>query len=65
MLPDQDRDVTLPLQVRVDGTVLSVFSTISVFGAPNNITVDEVAIEAFYPSDGVTRIWFENRFGQG
>lgn len=57
------RDVTLPLQVLADSdTVVSMFSTISVFGAPNDITVEEVAIEAFYPADEVTRVWFEDRF---
>ncbi len=56
-------DVTLSLQVRVDDAVLSVFSAISISGAPNDITVDELAIEAFHPSDEITAVWFESRFG--
>jgi transcriptional regulator with XRE-family HTH domain len=51
-------DVTLPLRVRVDDGVLSLFSTISVFGAPNDVTLDELAVEAFYPADEHTADWF-------
>ena len=33
---------------------LSFFSTTTVFGTPLDVTVAELAIEAFYPADGAT-----------
>jgi transcriptional regulator with XRE-family HTH domain len=37
-----------------DGTPLSFFSTITVFGTPLDVTVAELGIEAFYPADAAT-----------
>jgi hypothetical protein len=34
--------------------VLSFFSTTTVFGTPVDITLAEIAIEAFYPADKAT-----------
>jgi hypothetical protein len=34
---------------------LSFFSTTTVFGAPLDVTVAELAIESFYPTDDATR----------
>jgi hypothetical protein len=33
---------------------LSLFSTTTVFGAPRDVTVSELAIETFYPADTAT-----------
>lgn len=38
-----------------DGPVLTFFTTTTVFGTPRDVTVAELAIEAFYPADEVTR----------
>ncbi len=38
--------------------VLSFFSTIATFGTPADITLDELAIEAFFPADDTTRAAF-------
>ncbi|MCE0540384.1 helix-turn-helix transcriptional regulator [Kineosporia rhizophila] len=46
--------VLIPLRYRVDGTELSLLSTTTVFGTPTEITVSELAIEAFYPADAAT-----------
>lgn len=46
-----DPGVVLPMQFRFRGEVLEMFSTIAVFGAPLDVTLDDIAIEAFYPSD--------------
>jgi transcriptional regulator with XRE-family HTH domain len=43
--------VALPLQIRTDIGVLSFISTITVFGAVHDITLEELAIESFYPAD--------------
>jgi transcriptional regulator with XRE-family HTH domain len=47
--------VVLPMQVRTDdGVVLSFFSTMTVFGAPLDVTVSELALESFFPADEPT-----------
>lgn len=47
--------VLLPLQLRqADGRVLSFFSTLTVFGSPLDITLSELAVEAFFPADDAT-----------
>jgi transcriptional regulator with XRE-family HTH domain len=47
-------EIALPLQIRTDLGVLSFISTITVFGAVHDITLDELAIESFYPADDTT-----------
>jgi transcriptional regulator with XRE-family HTH domain len=46
--------VVIPLQLRTPAGVLSFFSTTTVFGTPVDITLSELAIEAFFPADGAT-----------
>lgn len=46
--------VVVPLQLRTDAGVLSFFSTTTVFGTPVDITLSELAVEAFYPADSAT-----------
>jgi transcriptional regulator with XRE-family HTH domain len=48
------RAILVPLRVRVRGTVLSLFSTTTVFGTPRDVTLSELAIESFYPADAPT-----------
>lgn len=48
----------LPLELDIDGLQLSLFSVISTFGTPQDITTDELRIEAFYPTDEHTRQFF-------
>ena len=47
-------DIVVPLRYRVDGRELSLFSMTAVVGTPLDITVEELAIEAFYPADEPT-----------
>ena len=44
--------------LRVDGRELRLFSTITTFGTPMDITVDEIAIESYYPADAESAAWF-------
>jgi hypothetical protein len=44
----------VPLRLRTDDGVLSLLSATTVFGAPLDVTLDELAIEAFYPADAAT-----------
>jgi transcriptional regulator with XRE-family HTH domain len=46
--------VALPLVYRHAGRELTFVSTLAVFGAPRDVTVAELAIEAFYPADNET-----------
>ena len=47
--------VVLPVQFRhPDGSVLSFFTTMTVFGAPLDITLAELAVESFFPADEFT-----------
>jgi transcriptional regulator with XRE-family HTH domain len=53
--PAPSSEVMVGLRIAAsDGTELSFFSTITVFGTPLDVTVSELAIEAFYPADAVT-----------
>jgi transcriptional regulator with XRE-family HTH domain len=51
---DVPTQVMLPLQMRVDGLELSFFSTVTTFGTAMDVTLRELAIEAFYPADDAT-----------
>lgn len=55
------RAVLVPLRLRVGGTVLSLFSTTTVFGTPREVTLAELAIESFYPADAPTAEFFRTR----
>jgi transcriptional regulator with XRE-family HTH domain len=46
--------IVVPLRYRAGDTELSFFSTTTVFGTPLDVTVAELAIEAFYPADPMT-----------
>ena len=46
--------VVVPMRLTVDGGVLSFFSTTTVFGTPLDITLSELALEAFFPADIAT-----------
>ncbi|HUA42526.1 MAG TPA: helix-turn-helix transcriptional regulator, partial [Streptosporangiaceae bacterium] len=52
--PPDSQAILVPLRLRVHGTVLSLFSTTTVFGTPRDITLSELAIESFYPADAPT-----------
>lgn len=46
--------VLLPMRLRMGEHVLSLMSTISVFGTPVDITLAELALELFFPADAET-----------
>ena len=46
--------LVVPLQLRLGDQILSLFGTITVFGTPVDITLAELALEAFYPADEAT-----------
>lgn len=44
----------VPWQIRIDDGLWSLFTTITSFGTPTDITLAELAIELFYPADDAT-----------
>src|SRR5690606_24071082 len=46
--------VVTPIRLRSDAGVLSLFGTTTVFGTPIEVTLAELAIEAFFPADDAT-----------
>jgi transcriptional regulator with XRE-family HTH domain len=46
--------VAVPFRLITERGVLEFFSTITVFGTPIDITLSELALEAFYPADTAT-----------
>jgi transcriptional regulator with XRE-family HTH domain len=51
--PQKDRfgGIAIPLEIDAGGQVLSFISTITMFGSPVDISLDEMAIESFFPTD--------------
>jgi transcriptional regulator with XRE-family HTH domain len=46
--------IVVPLQLMTEEGVLTFFSTTTIFGTPIDVTLSELAIEAFFPSDPET-----------
>jgi hypothetical protein len=46
--------VAVPLRLRSEHGILSFLSTTMVFGTPIDLTLAELAIEAFFPADAAT-----------
>jgi transcriptional regulator with XRE-family HTH domain len=44
-------EVAIPLRVKTPRGLLSLLSTVTVFGTPVEITLSEMTLEAFYPAD--------------
>jgi transcriptional regulator with XRE-family HTH domain len=46
--------IVVPLRLKTDTGTLAFFSTTTIFGTPIDITLSELAIEAFFPADAET-----------
>lgn len=53
-----DPDIVVPMILRFDGRVLRLFSTVTTFGTPMDVTLAEAAIEAYYPENVATAEFF-------
>ncbi|MBO0846218.1 MAG: helix-turn-helix domain-containing protein [Nocardioides sp.] len=49
------RDVAVPLLLTSEAGDLSFYYVLSVIGAPRDITLEEIAVESFFPADETTR----------
>lgn len=52
--------VLMPVQLRTDAGVLSLISTTTVFGTPNDVTLAELALETFFPADSFSAEYLRN-----
>ncbi len=48
--------LVVPVQLITDGGILSFISTTTVFGTPVDVTLQELAIESFFPADEATAV---------
>lgn len=46
--------IVLPLRLRAGDRELAFFGTVTTFGTPLDVTLSELAVEAFYPADAAT-----------
>ena len=46
-----DNDLVIPLRLHIDVGDVSLLYAVTVFGAPRDVTLDEIAIETFFPAD--------------
>ena len=46
--------IVVPLKFRMPAGVLSFISTTTIFGSPVDVTLQELALETFFPSDDFT-----------
>jgi transcriptional regulator with XRE-family HTH domain len=53
-IPSDHGGVFVPLKLMTDAGLLSFISTTTVFGTPRDITLSELALEAFFPADAET-----------
>jgi hypothetical protein len=51
---DERSRFVVPLRLRTDAGVLSFLYTTTLFGTPLDVTLDEIAIESFFPADEAT-----------
>ncbi|WBB59593.1 helix-turn-helix transcriptional regulator [Streptomyces sp. WMMC500] len=53
-----ESEIVIPMVIRFDGRELRMFSTITTFGTPLDITLDEISIESYYPADAQSAAYF-------
>ena len=57
-IPSQVVELLIPYRLDLDGVELSMFTTLTTFGTPRDITLDEIAVELFFPTDQATTDYF-------
>jgi transcriptional regulator with XRE-family HTH domain len=54
-------ELLVPLQLDLDGVELSLISTLTRFGTPQDVTLSELAVELFFPADEATGEYLRER----
>jgi hypothetical protein len=52
--PETSRDLILPFALNLNGKIARMFSTVTTLSTPQDVTLQELHIEAFYPADAET-----------
>jgi transcriptional regulator with XRE-family HTH domain len=52
--PTEEPSLLVPLRLDLDGAELSLFTTLTTFGTPQDVTLAELAVELFFPADEPT-----------
>lgn len=55
-VPGELASVAVPFQLRTPDGVLSFISTTTIFGTPVDVTLQELAVESFFPADAQTAL---------
>lgn len=58
VIPPIGSEVAVPMIFRFGERELRLFSTTTTFGTPMHITLDEVSIESYYPTDAESAAYF-------
>jgi transcriptional regulator with XRE-family HTH domain len=58
--PRDHPELLIPYRLELGGTELSMFTTLTTFGTPRDITLDELAVELFFPNDTTTSDFFHH-----
>ncbi|MEO5842060.1 MAG: helix-turn-helix domain-containing protein [Acidimicrobiales bacterium] len=53
-------ELLVPLRLDVGGEELSLFTTLTTFGTPQDITLSELAVELFFPADEKSDEWLRS-----
>lgn len=51
---DAPRDLILPTELKLGDRIARMFSTVTTLATPNDVTLQDLHIEAFYPADAAT-----------
>ncbi len=57
--PSPVPELLIPYRLDLGGVELSMFTTLTTFGTPRDITLDEIAVELFFPTDSPTTDYFQ------
>ena len=49
-----EQPILVPFELAIPGMTLSFFTTLTTFGTPLDVTLDELAVELFFPADELT-----------
>jgi hypothetical protein len=47
-------DLILPMELKLDGKIARMFSTVTTVATPHDVALQELHVEAFYPADAET-----------
>ena len=61
LAPREEAQLLIPCRLVIDGAELSLFTTLTTFGTPRDITLDELAVELFFPADDATEAILRRR----